>query len=63
MNKKNKLFMMRALKLGEKVKNETGDNPWVGCVIVKDDFVIGEGYTHPIGGPHAEMDFRTGAFA
>ncbi len=56
MNKIKKLFMIRALKLGEKVKNKTQDNPWVGCVIVKDNKVIGEGYTHPIGGPHAEID-------
>ena len=50
------LFMIHALKLGEKVKNCTHDNPWVGCVIVKDDKIIGEGYTHPPGGPHAEID-------
>ena len=49
-------FMIRALKLGEKVKNFTQDNPWVGCVIVKDNKVIGEGSTHPPGGPHAEID-------
>ena len=51
-----KLFMLRALKLGEKVRNKTQDNPWVGCVIVNDNKVIGEGYTHPIGEEHAEID-------
>ena len=28
-------FMKRAIELGEQVRNKTGDNPWVGCVIVK----------------------------
>tara|TARA_Y100001970_G_C14248265_1_gene869876 strand:+ start:3361 stop:3783 length:423 start_codon:yes stop_codon:yes gene_type:complete len=48
--------MMRALKLGEQVRDKTLDNPWVGCVIVKNNKVIGEGHTHPPGGPHAEID-------
>ena len=48
--------MVRALQLGEKARNKTGDNPWVGCVIVNDNEVLGEGYTHPVGGPHAEAD-------
>ena len=56
MIKINKLFMLRALKIGEKVRFRTGDNPWVGCVIVNDNQIIGEGYTHPPGGPHAEID-------
>jgi len=56
MNKINKKFMIRALNLGEKVRNRTGDNPWVGCVIVNGNQVIGQGYTHPTGGPHAEID-------
>lgn len=28
----------------------------VGCVIVKDDTIIGEGFTSPYGGPHAEVN-------
>ena len=49
-------FMLRALQLGKQVQNKTGDNPWVGCVIVNDGQVLGEGYTHAVGGPHAEAD-------
>ena len=49
-------FMLRALQLGKQVQNKTGDNPWVGCVIVNDGTVLGEGYTHAVGGPHAEAD-------
>ena len=49
--------MIRALKLGDQVRNKTGDNPWVGCVIVNDNNkVIGEGFTHYVGGNHAEVD-------
>lgn len=52
----NQDFMLRAIQLGKQVKNKTGDNPWVGCVIVNDGEVLGEGYTHAVGGPHAEVD-------
>ncbi|SVB00510.1 uncharacterized protein METZ01_LOCUS153364, partial [marine metagenome] len=30
-------FMIRAIKLGKRAFKKTGDNPWVGCVIVKDN--------------------------
>ena len=46
--------MLQALELGESVKGTTGDNPWVGCLIVKDGKVLGQGATHPPGGLHAE---------
>ena len=35
---------------------KTGENPWVGCVIVKDDKILGEGHTPPGGIPHAEAE-------
>ena len=47
-------YMLQALELGESVKGTTGDNPWVGCLIVKDGKVLGQGATHPPGGLHAE---------
>ena len=47
-------YMLQALKLGESVKGTTGDNPWVGCLIVKDGIILGQGATHPPGGLHAE---------
>lgn len=46
--------MRRAVELAEQVRGQTGDNPWVGCVIVKDGEVLGEGHTHPPGEDHAE---------
>src|SRR5690606_27567603 len=35
--------------------NITTPNPRVGCVIVRDGRIIGEGATQPPGGPHAEV--------
>ena len=46
--------MLQALELGESVKGTTGDNPWVGCLIIKDGIILGQGATHPPGGLHAE---------
>lgn len=49
-------FMTRAIELGARAFKKTGDNPWVGCVIVKDGKVLGEGHTQPGGIPHAEVE-------
>ena len=38
------LFMQRALELAGNGKGRVSPNPMVGCVIVCDDEVIGEGY-------------------
>ena len=46
-------YMEKVLELGEKVRGTTGDNPWVGCVIVKNSQIIGIGVTHPPGDSHA----------
>ncbi|WP_264377368.1 bifunctional diaminohydroxyphosphoribosylaminopyrimidine deaminase/5-amino-6-(5-phosphoribosylamino)uracil reductase RibD [Wolbachia endosymbiont (group B) of Leptidea sinapis] len=48
-------FMSIALKLAEKSLGSVAPNPTVGCVIVKDGMVIGEGYTGIGGRPHAEV--------
>lgn len=47
--------MRRALALAEGVLYTTSPNPRVGCVIVRDGQVLGEGATQPAGGPHAEV--------
>lgn len=49
------VYMRRALALAEKVLYLTDPNPRVGCVIVKDGMVIGEGSTQKVGGSHAEI--------
>lgn len=46
--------MRRALALAAPMVGRTGANPAVGCVIVKDGDVIGEGATAENGRPHAE---------
>ncbi|MEK7693176.1 MAG: bifunctional diaminohydroxyphosphoribosylaminopyrimidine deaminase/5-amino-6-(5-phosphoribosylamino)uracil reductase RibD [Chloroflexota bacterium] len=49
------LYMQRALELGEFVLGSTSPNPNVGCVIVRDGRIVGEGATQPVGGAHAEV--------
>jgi diaminohydroxyphosphoribosylaminopyrimidine deaminase/5-amino-6-(5-phosphoribosylamino)uracil reductase len=48
-------YMARALRLAERGLYSTRPNPTVGCVIVKDGQVVGEGYHRKAGGPHAEV--------
>lgn len=48
-------FMRRALELAVKAIGRTSPNPLVGCVIVKDNQVVGEGYHFKAGTPHAEV--------
>lgn len=48
-------FMRRALELAARGRGRTSPNPLVGCVIVRDGRVIGEGYHERAGGPHAEV--------
>lgn len=46
--------MQRALALGQSVRRATAPNPWVGCVILSEGQIVGEGATRPPGGEHAE---------
>ncbi|MEP3225159.1 MAG: bifunctional diaminohydroxyphosphoribosylaminopyrimidine deaminase/5-amino-6-(5-phosphoribosylamino)uracil reductase RibD [Parasphingorhabdus sp.] len=47
-------FMAVALALSERGRGRTGNNPNVGCIIVKNGIIIGRGWTQPGGRPHAE---------
>ena len=47
-------FMRRAIALAATHVGLTAENPSVGCVIVKDGAVVGEGVTGEGGRPHAE---------
>ncbi|MGI8978191.1 MAG: bifunctional diaminohydroxyphosphoribosylaminopyrimidine deaminase/5-amino-6-(5-phosphoribosylamino)uracil reductase RibD [Pirellulaceae bacterium] len=47
--------MLRALELAERGRGFVEPNPMVGCVIVKDGVVVGEGWHAGFGGPHAEV--------
>lgn len=53
---KEEFYMKYAIKLSEKTKIKTLPNPWVGCVLVYDDKIIGEGYHEKKGYPHAEIE-------
>ena len=46
--------MDAAIALGERGRGRTAPNPNVGCVIVKDERVVGRGWTQAGGRPHAE---------
>ena len=46
-------FMAQVLELAERGRGHTADAPLVGCVVVKDDEIIGEGWCED--GPPAEV--------
>ncbi|WP_273062414.1 bifunctional diaminohydroxyphosphoribosylaminopyrimidine deaminase/5-amino-6-(5-phosphoribosylamino)uracil reductase RibD [Colibacter massiliensis] len=48
-------FMEEALALARIGMGYTSPNPSVGCVIVKDGEIVGKGYHHRAGTPHAEV--------
>jgi diaminohydroxyphosphoribosylaminopyrimidine deaminase / 5-amino-6-(5-phosphoribosylamino)uracil reductase len=48
-------WLARAVAVAERARGRTSPNPAVGCVLVRDDELVGEGATAPAGGPHAEV--------
>lgn len=48
-------YMAQALRLARRGLRSTRPNPAVGCVIVRDDTIVGEGWHAKAGGPHAEV--------
>ncbi|KMN83537.1 diaminohydroxyphosphoribosylaminopyrimidine deaminase [Chromobacterium sp. LK11] len=48
-------YMQRALRLAAAATRRAAPNPGVGCVLVRDGEVIGEGATLQVGGDHAEI--------
>ncbi len=48
-------YMEQALSLAKLALGQVSPNPAVGAVVVKDDVVVGQGYTQPPGSPHAEV--------
>lgn len=49
------MYMARALKLAQRGRFTTHPNPNVGCVIVKEGEIVGEGFHFRAGEPHAEV--------
>src|SRR3954465_5178705 len=48
-------YMARALELARKGMSSPHPNPRVGCVIVRDGEIVGEGFHERAGEPHAEV--------
>lgn len=49
------VWMAQALRLAERALYTTSPNPRVGCVLVNNDKVVGEGWHERAGEPHAEV--------
>jgi len=48
-------LLARACALAERGRGTVSPNPLVGCVVVRDGAIVGEGYHERPGGPHAEV--------
>ena len=48
-------YMRRALALALRGRGTTAPNPMVGAVVVNEARIVGEGFTQPFGGAHAEV--------
>ena len=59
---KDKNYMKLAINLARARKGLTGENPSVGCLIVKDDKIISIGQTGYNGRPHAESNAINNSF-
>lgn len=49
-------YISRCIEIAKNGLGTTAPNPMVGCVIVHNDIIIGEGYTSPYGSAHAEVN-------
>lgn len=56
-------YMQRCLDLAILGAGTVSPNPMVGAVILHEGFIIGEGYTSPYGGSHAEVNAVQDAYS
>lgn len=56
MNDFDEQMMLRAVALADNGRVTAPPNPWVGCVIVKNGKILGEGFHYAAGEPHAEIN-------
>ena len=56
LNELDESLVRRALALAKRGEGRVEPNPMVGCVIVRNERIIGEGYHRRFGGPHAEIE-------
>ena len=50
------VYLRRALRLARRGYGATSPNPMVGAVLVKQGKIIGQGWHHQAGKPHAEIE-------
>ena len=55
MNTSHNRYMQEAVALAQQAEGMTSPNPLVGAVVVKNSKIIGRGYHHQAGTPHAEV--------
>ncbi|TAK26315.1 MAG: bifunctional diaminohydroxyphosphoribosylaminopyrimidine deaminase/5-amino-6-(5-phosphoribosylamino)uracil reductase RibD [Chloroflexota bacterium] len=55
--------MIAALAQAERGRRSAPPNPWVGCLLVRDGAIVGEGYHRAAGEPHAEANALSAAGA
>ncbi|EKO3377889.1 bifunctional diaminohydroxyphosphoribosylaminopyrimidine deaminase/5-amino-6-(5-phosphoribosylamino)uracil reductase RibD [Vibrio fluvialis] len=48
-------YMLRALEVSKNALPLCVPNPPVGCILVKNETIVSEGYTQTVGGQHAEV--------
>ncbi len=48
--------MLLALAMAQKGEGVVEPNPMVGCIVVRDETIVGSGYHERFGGPHAEAN-------
>ncbi len=56
MIKNHQYYMAKAIQLAKKGRYSTHPNPQVGCILVKDQQIIGQGFHEQAGKPHAERE-------
>ncbi len=56
MSNMHETYMQRCIEIGKNGLGSTRPNPMVGSVIVHNNKIIGEGFTSPYGGNHAEVN-------
>ena len=49
-------YMLNAINLAKKGRGDVSPNPLVGCVVVKNGIIIGEGWHKKYGEAHAEIN-------
>ncbi|GAA0746861.1 bifunctional diaminohydroxyphosphoribosylaminopyrimidine deaminase/5-amino-6-(5-phosphoribosylamino)uracil reductase RibD [Gaetbulibacter jejuensis] len=54
--KQHDYYIKRCIEIAKNGLGTTRPNPMVGCVIVHNNSIIGEGFTSPYGGNHAEVN-------